>query len=474
MKTKAFLTICLFFTCSLLFGQSKNLQRLQGSWLGKIIVPNGPKITTLMHFKASAKSLSGTFDSPDQSHKDLLMDSIWMSKDSVFADFSSQLGPGTGYRGLFLSGDSVIDGHWIQGGGSYTLKLRPTTYEYIQKTNLNPKVNGYRIVKLIKSTPIKDQQNTGTCWSFATTSFIETEAIRLGKKPVVLSPMFFVAPTYLAKAEYYVRKQDSQNFNEGGLTFHALKVYKNLGAIPQEVYRGKADSSAQYNHSKMEQEATKKLKSYVDNGFGKMTADEYRKSFANIVYKTLPKPPENFEYKGKKYTPQSFAKQNIGIHPEDYVEITSFTHHPFYSKFVLEMPSNWNNDSYLNVPLTDFIEIIDQALLHNYSVAWDGDIQEGFGNGFCKLDDGKVVSQQRRQAAFDNYTTQDNHNMHIIGLAEDKQGKRFYIVKNSGAYKDNGGYVYMSKEYLQLKTISVMTHKNAIPVEILKKLSIQL
>ncbi|MDB5019376.1 MAG: Bleomycin hydrolase, partial [Pedobacter sp.] len=453
MKTKAFITICLFFTCSLLFGQNKTTQRLQGSWLGKIIVPNGPKITTLMHFKVIAKALSGTFDSPDQSHIDLLMDSVWMVKDSIFADFSSQLGPGTGYKGVFLGGDSVIDGHWIQGGGSYALKLKPSTYEYVQKVNLNPQLNGYKIIKLIKSTPIKDQHNTGTCWSFATTSFIETEAIRLGKKPVPLSPMFFVTPTFLDKAERYIRLQGNQSFNEGGLTFHALKVYRNFGAIPEEVYSGKYDPAVQFNHLKMEHESTDKIKAYVDRGYGKMTADEYKKSIAEIVYKTIPKAPESFVFEGKRYTPQSFAAEKVGINPDNYVEITSYTHHPFYAKFALEMPSNWNNDEYLNVPLTDFISIVDHALLNNYSVAWDGDIQEGYKDGYCKLADGKVVTQQSRQAAFDDYTTQDNHNMHIIGLAENKDGKRFYILKNSSAYNDNGGYIYMSKEYLQLKTI---------------------
>lgn len=474
MKTKAFLTICLFFICTLLFGQNNKVQRLHGSWLGKIIVPNGPKITSLMHFQVDRNKLSGTFDSPDQSHVDLLMDSIWMVKDSVFADFSSQLGPGTGYKGLFLPGDSIIDGYWVQGGGSYVLKLKPTTYKFVQKVNLNPAIDGFKVLKLIKSTPIKDQHNTGTCWSYATTSFIETEAIRLGKKPVVLSPMFFVTPTLIDKAERSIRLQNYQSFNEGGLTFHALKVYRNFGAIPENVYTGKYDTSLQYNHFKMEHESIDTIKKYVERGYGKMNPVEYRKSIANVVYKTIKKAPESFEFQGKRYTPQSFAREQIGINPDDYVEITSYTHHPFYSKFALEMPSNWNNDEYLNVPLNDMVEIVDHALLNNYSVAWDGDIQEGYNDGFCKLADGKTVSQQSRQVAFDNYTTQDNHNMHIIGIAENKQGKRFYIVKNSSGYKDNGGYIYMSKEYLQLKTISVMTHKNAIPIEILKKVTVKL
>ena len=321
---------------------------------------------------------------------------------------------------------------------------------------MNPKFDGYKIIKLIESTPTKDQQNTGTCWSHATTSFIETESIRLGKKPIVLSPMFFVAPTYLDKAERYIRMQGNLSFNEGDLTFSVLKAYKEFGAIPEEIYSGKIDNSDIHDHFKMETEATSKVKQYVEAGRNTMSSGEYRKSLAATVYKTILKAPENFEYQGKKYTPKSFAKEKIGINPDDYVEITSYTHHPFYSKFVLEMPSNWNNNLYLNVPINDFSTIVDTALLNNYSVCWDGDIHEGFTNGLAKLNKDEVVTQQIRQTAFDNYTTQDDHNMHIIGIAQDKDGKRFYILKNSSVERDCGGYVYMSRNYLLLKTISAM------------------
>ncbi|MBK9736867.1 MAG: aminopeptidase [Saprospiraceae bacterium] len=339
---------------------------------------------------------------------------------------------------------------------------------------MNPIFEGYKILKLIESTPTKDQQNTGTCWSHATTSFIETEAIRLGKKPVVLSPMFFVGPTYLNRAESYIRNQGNQSFNEGGLTFNVLKAYKEFGVIPEEIYSGKIDNSSVHDHFIMESEATKKVRQYVAEGRNNMTREAYRKSIADIIYKTLPKAPESFIYKGKNYTPKSFADEKIGINPDDYVEITSYTHHAFYSKFVLEMPSNWNNNLYLNVPLNDFSEIIDHALATNYSVCWDGDIHDGFSNGFCKLSKDVTINQEVRQTAFDNYTTQDDHNMHIIGMAEDKEGKRFYILKNSSPMSDCGGYVYMSKDYLLLKTISVMVHRDAIPTEILKKIKVGL
>jgi bleomycin hydrolase len=165
----------------------------------------------------------------------------------------------------------------------------------------------------------------------------------------------------------------------------------------------------------------------------------------------------------------------VGINPDDYVEITSFTHHPFYSKFVLEIESNWNNNFYLNLPVNDFINIVDYALLHNYSVAWDGDIRDGYKNGFAVLSDSvNSISQLMRQNAFDNYTTIDQHNMHIIGIARNEKGKEFYIVKNSSDILDCGGYLYMSKEFFLLKTISVMVNKNAIPTDIKKRITVVL
>lgn len=470
MKTTTLYVVLFFLTSFLVSAQNGISNRAQGSWSGTLAIPNGPTVTLLMHFKVTNNTIKGTFDIPEQGVKTWSMDSVRIVKDSLFAEFTTRLGKGTIYKGLFLKGDIAIDGKWVFGNGATnSLKLIPTTDEYVQKSNLNPKFDGYKIIKLIESTPTKDQQNTGTCWSHATTSFIETEAIRLGKKPVVLSPMFFVIPTYLDKAEHYIRMQGIQGFDEGGLTFNALKAYAAFGAIPEEVYSGKIDNSSIHDHFLMEMEATEKVKQYVASGRNTMTTEEYKKSLADIVYKTISKAPESFDYQGKNYTPKSFAQEKIGINPDDYVEITSYTHHPFYSKFVLEMPSNWNNNSYLNVPINDFSAIIDHALLNNYSVCWDGDIHEGFNDGFAKLSKEEEITQQVRQNAFDNYTTQDDHNMHIIGIAKDKAGKKFYIIKNSSTMSDCGGYLYMSKEYLLLKTISVMVHKDAIPKEISKK-----
>jgi bleomycin hydrolase len=475
MKTKIYILLLLLFTCSFLNGQNIEPERLKGSWVGNIILPDNSSILVVMKFDVKGNSIEGNLDVPAQSARDIYIDSVRVLKDSVITDHSSTLGPGSFFKGSMLPGDSVIDGKWMQSGGSFPLRLKTTTYVYTpkpRKSNLNPKLEGYKIIKLIESTPIKDQQQTGLCWCFATTSFIETEAIRLGKKPVVISPMFFVTPTYIDKAEKYIRMNGKSYFSSGDLTFSAISAYREFGAIPQIIYSGKKDSSSTYNHGKMDYKLLEKVKYYVKSGRGNMTSAGYRENIANILSGTLGKAPDTFTYNQKKYTPKSFADEMIGINPDDYVEITSFTHHPFFAKFILEIESNWNNNYYLNLPINDFSNVVDYALLHNYSVCWDGDIRDGYKNGFAVLSDSvTTISQQIRQNAFDNYTTIDQHNMHIIGIVQNDKGKEFYIVKNSSDQNDCGGYLYMSKEYFLLKTISVMVHKNAIPVDIQKRIA---
>ncbi|MDI5950356.1 C1 family peptidase [Flavobacterium sp. LB2P84] len=470
MKIKISITVILLCIGMVINGQNKKQTPLEGSWMGKTNTKD-LSMSELVLFRIELKknSIKGYMDFPDKRLKDISLDKMWRVKDSVFADARNSLGwPETApliFKGVIMPGDSVIDGVW---GGNTPLKLSRTNYVFKLKTNTNPQVAGYKIIKLIESTPFKDQQATGDCWSFATTSFIETEAIRLGKKPVVLTPMFFVRPTYINKAENYIRRNGSSFFGEGDLTFSVMKAYKEFGAIPESVYSGKLDSDTKHDHADMNNALLEKVKFYK-NSHGDLTPEIYRRDMDEILTKTLGKVPDTFVYDGKQFTTESFAKEMIGINPDDYVEITSFNHHPFYSKFNLEIEANWNNNQYLNLPLDDFSTVIDDALIHNYSVCWDGDIYEGFNDGFAILGDTKIITQQIRQAAFDNRTTEDIHNMHIIGIAENEKGNRFYIVKNSGDAKDCGGYLYMSKEYLLLKTISVMVNKNSIPKSIMKK-----
>lgn len=468
MKAKTIiLSLCLLLS-SLVYSQDNKSLILPGSWMGRITTDQF-SLRALLRFEMTDDTLAAFFDSPDQGYKGLPLDKVWTVQDSVFVDATNSLNAGIIFKGRILPGDSVIDGIW---GGALGLRISRTDYVYNLKTNPNPEIEGYKIIKLIESTGIKDQQATGVCWSFATTSFIETEAIRLGKDPVVLSPMYFIAPVYADKAEKYIRMNGKSYFGPGDLTFSLLSAYKKYGAIPQSVYSGKKESALRYDHGKMDKALLNKVNFFVESGRGNMTVEKYRKEIDEILTKTMGKAPETFIYNQKQYTPLSFAREMVGINPDDYVEITSFTHHPFYSKFILEIESNWNNNYYLNLPLNDFISVIDNALLHNYSVCWDGDAyrDEGFNDGFAVLADSiDTITQQMRQADFDNYNTIDQHNMHIIGIAENSKGKRFYIVKNSSDQRNCGGYMYMSKEYLLLKTISVMVNKNAVPREIKNK-----
>ena len=474
MKTRSTILAILLFIGFLSYSQPKNKKQnsLVGSWMGRTnTIDASSSELVLFRFEFKNNSIKGFMDFPDKRLKDVALDKVWRVKDSVFADARKSLGwPESApliFKGAMMPGDSIIDGMW---GGNTPLRISETHYVFQLKTNLNPKITGYKIIKLIESTPIKDQQATGDCWSFASTSFIETEAIRLGKKPIVLSPMFFVRPTYINKGENYIRRNGASAFTEGDLTFSVLKAYKEFGAIPESIYSGKNDLDTKHDHSEMNKELLEKVKFYV-NSHGDLSPELYRKDLDVILTQTLGKVPETFTYNGKEFTPKSFAKEMIGINPDDYVEITSFTHHPFYKKFNLEIEANWNNNQYLNLPIADFTAVIDNALLNNYSVCWDGDIYEGFKNGFAVLDNNKTSTQQTRQEAFDNRTTEDIHNMHIIGMAKDEKNKTFYIVKNSSDNNDCGGYLYMSKEYLLQKTISVMVNKNAIPKEITKKIA---
>jgi bleomycin hydrolase len=455
-----------FFLLFPFYPYCQNLQILKGSWMGNVSTSDF-SMQIIFRFEVRNDLVKGFLDSPDEGFTDIPIDKIRYNQDSIFTD----LGSATVFKGLMLPGDTVIEGFW---GGNIPLRLSRTKYEYIPGSNLNPLLEGYNIIKLIQSTPIKDQQATGTCWSHATTSFIETEAMRLGKDPIVLSPMFYVVPTYVDKAEKYIRMNGKSYFDQGDLTFSVMKAYKQYGAIPEKIYSGKIDSTLRHFHGDMARDLTEKANYYVKKGRGTMTTIGYRNEIEDICCKEMGKVPANFIYEGKNYTPKSFASERIGINPDDYVEITSFSHHPFYSRYILEIESNWNNNFYLNLPLADFTELIDNALMNNYSVCWDGDIHEGYNNGFAILKDPvKNITEQIRQNAFDNFTTQDVHNMHIIGIAENDKGNKFYIIKNSSALKNCGGYLYMSKEFLLLKTISVMVHKDALAKDVMTKTGYQ-
>lgn len=326
----------------------------------------------------------------------------------------------------------------------------------------------------VKCTPIKNQQKTGTCWSFATSSFLESELARMGKGDIDLSEMFVVRSIYNDKAKNYMLRQGKANFSQGSLAHDLINIVKSSGVMPESEYNGKLNTEDKHDHSEMEAG----LKGFLDGvRTQKRYSEQWNKAFNNIIDAYMGVAPESFMVDGKKYTAKSYA-QSLAINPDDYISITSFTHHPFGESFILEVPDNYSNGSFYNVPLKDMMGSIDQALSQGYTVAWDGDVSEkGFSSkeGLAilpiEMDDNvfkapvkeKKVSQATRQIAFESLSTTDDHLMHIVGSAKDQNGTKYYLIKNSwGERGEFDGYLYMSEAYMKMKTVFVMMHKDAL------------
>ncbi len=343
----------------------------------------------------------------------------------------------------------------------------------------------FEIVYNCECTSVKNQQRTGTCWSFSTVSYLESELIRMGKPTYDLSEMHVVRNIYADKARNYVLRQGKANFSQGSLGHDVIRAYKMNGIVPESVYSGLLEGETVHDHSEMEAA----LKGMLDGIIkGKRPSSKWQSAFDALIDVYMGDCPETFVYEGKKYTPQSFSDE-LGINPDDYISFTSYTHHPFYEECILEIPDNYSNGSYFNVPFEDFQKIVDHAMEHNFTIAWDGDVSEkGFSakNGLAILpkDKGRKdmfeapadevkVTQELRQQTFMNYSTTDDHLMHITGMAKDQYGTKYYIVKNSwGEVSDYKGYLYMSAPYFDLKTVGFLVHKDAVPKDILAKLSL--
>lgn len=355
----------------------------------------------------------------------------------------------------------------------------------------------FEMVKEIKTTPVKNQANTGTCWSFATTSFVETELMRMGKGEYILSPMFNVRYSYLPKAVNYIRYSGTANFGNGGQAHDVMNVIKQYGFIPEEIYNGMNIGEDKHNHAEMDG-VLKAIVDVVSKARGGKITPRWQEVVESTLNIYLGIPPKEFSYRGKTYTPKNFA-ESLGFKTDDYLELTSYTHHPFYTKFDLEVPDNWSKDQYYNVPVDAMMKVIDNALMNGYSVAWDGDVSEKYfirkkgvsivpleeelpaGDDAKKEDSTdtkpeseKTVTQQMRQESFDNHTTTDDHLMHITGIAKDQNGNKYYYTKNSWGTKDKnyGGYWYVSEQYIRLKTIAIMVHKDVIPADLKTKLGL--
>jgi len=381
---------------------------------------------------------------------------------------------------------------------SYILQSR---YLYSQEQELP----GYRFnpIKVLNTTEVKNQYSSSTCWSFAGISLLESELMRTKNKTCDLSEMFIVRYAYIAKAKKYVRMHGHINFTAGGAANDVIEVIKDHGIVPEEIYPSNRENLI---HGKMDSV----LKDYVNKVINKnVISNDWLDGYIEILDSYIGEIPDTFLYDEKVYTPKGYAEE-LGLDMDDYVLVTSFTHHPVYSRFILEVPDNWSWGEVYNVTLDDLVEIIDSAVYNGYTVLWSTDNSDrgfAFDHGLAVVPDidyenmtaeqrmnwdtmpqeakdsrlynfevpgpEKHITSEIRQEGFDIYTTTDDHGMHIIGLAEDQNKSRYYYVKNSwGTDNLYYGFMYASVPYVRYKTISLMLNKNAIPSGIASALGI--
>lgn len=335
-----------------------------------------------------------------------------------------------------------------------------------------------------QATSVKNQDNTGTCWSFATASFLESELMRMGQGKHDLSEMFVVRNVYKEKAKNYLENKGETNFSQGSLSHDLITAIENYGIVPESVYTGKREGERSYNHNELEHSLRNLLTTLVTKN---ALSQQWMSLYSTILDTYMGKAPEQFTYKGETYTPKSFTK-SIGLNMNDYISITSFSHHQFYETFILDLPDNFAKGYYYNVPLDEFEATLDNALKNGYTVSWDADVTEkGFsayeGIAILPLEENAKhlfkrpceemsVDQTLRQAQFESQKTTDDHLMHITGIARDQDGNKYYIAKNSwGKKSGQNGYMYISAAYFRLKSISLTMHKDALPMPVADKLA---
>ncbi|MBK8506418.1 MAG: aminopeptidase [Saprospiraceae bacterium] len=345
----------------------------------------------------------------------------------------------------------------------------------------------FEFLNKVTSAPVEDQASTGTCWSFSTLSFLETEAMRQGKQLVDLSEMYYVRLNYLEKGNLYLRYQGNNTFGEGSLSHDIMHLYDRYGAMPEVAYTGLIGQSTRHNHSKLVAD----LQKYLDDLIASRNIQSnWRDAFNEILDDYLGPLPVSFLFEGQEYDPKTFAAKFVGVNPENYVTITSFSHHNPYTSFILEIPDNYSRESYLNVTLDDLVSITDHALINGHSVVWDCDVSEkGFsarqGLAIVPSEDALATSKQAvfdapspelnitpelRQEEFDSYSLTDDHLMHITGSAKDQNGKIYYYVKNSwGDRVGMDGFLFASQPYFKLNTIAITLHQSPYPNQFAKK-----
>jgi bleomycin hydrolase len=369
---------------------------------------------------------------------------------------------------------------------------------------------GYQFneVKRLEATPVKDQASTGTCWCFATMSFFESELLRMGKGTYDLSEMFIVRQKYCNQLQDNFLRQGRGNIGEGSMSHTVLNAYRQVGIVPEEAYPGINYSSTRHNHGELSEFVQAIANVSVKT---KRRSPEYYKLVDNLFDIYLGKIPEKFVYRGKEYTPKSFAA-SLPLNMDDYVEVGSFLHQPFYSTFEIEVPDNWEHCRIYNIPLDDLIRTMDSAINGGYTFCWDGDVSEkgfSFVNGIAinpevrQVDDYSTTDRARfeqmnegerfgeifkfekpypevkvtpeiRQQGYESFVTTDDHLMHVTGIAKDQNGTKYYITKNSWGTERNafGGYLNMSESFVRAKTLFILVHKNALPKDIKDKLKL--
>lgn len=364
-------------------------------------------------------------------------------------------------------------------------------------------------VKVNPTTSVKDQNKSGTCWSFSGLSFLEDELLKKGKGEYDLSEMYVARQCYIDKAVNFVRYYGKTNFGEGGGLLDIPYVYNKYGMMPESAYDGLEYGEEKHDHGELAAVLTAYLNEIVKNPNKKLST-AWLKGYIGILDAYLGEVPETFEYDGKTYTPRSFADE-LGLDMNDYLPVTSFTHHEFYKPFVLEVPDNWDHGLYYNVPMEELLQIVDNAIDKGYTVLWAADVSEkGFKwydgvalmpkvdrkksmegtelDRWVKLKDSEkedkmydfkgpveeiTVTQESRQQGFDNYETTDDHGMVIVGKAVDQKGNKYLKVKNSwDSEQVYDGYFYISMPYFLAKTMSIMVNKDGVPAGILQKLDL--
>jgi aminopeptidase C len=367
----------------------------------------------------------------------------------------------------------------------------------------------FKTVKELPISSVKNQHRSSTCWCFSTLSYFESELMRLGKGEMDFSEAFVVNKTMMDRAEKAVRTHGDVSFSPGGFAYDVAYCWKHYGIIPQEAMptMGTLYGDSLPNNNELDK-ITESYVTAIAKSDAKKLSPLWKQGLQSIYDTYLGKCPEKFTYKGKEYTPQSYAA-SLGLNMDDYVSITSFTHHPFYEKMVIEVQDNWRWDLAYNVPMDEMMKIIDNAVNKGYTLAWGADVSElGFSrNGIGQLPDVKSAefsgsdqarwtgltsdwskrefltskplpeikaTQALRQLGYDNWETTDDHGMLIYGIAKDQNGKEYYMAKNSwGTDNQYKGTWYFTKTFVAMKTIDVMVHKDAIPADIAKKLGLK-